>query len=101
MSYDQVAGIKPCVQQLCFDNCNYQETQAIWDTAVCTGADGGVGDGGTRPPTGAGCHCAAGGGGPASGGSSAGAGLTGLLLASAAATTRSRRRRKPARRASS
>ena len=42
MSYDQVAGIKPCVQQLCLDTCNYEEMQAIWDTAVCTGADGGA-----------------------------------------------------------
>ena len=37
MSYDQVAGIKPCVQQLCLDTCNYEEMQAIWDPAVCAG----------------------------------------------------------------
>ena len=49
MSYDQVAGIKPCVQQLCLDTCNYEEMQAIWDTAVCAGADGGASDGGTGP----------------------------------------------------
>ena len=96
MSYDQVAGIKPCVHQLCLDTCNYEEMQAIWDTAVCTGADGGGSDGGTGPTPSSGCHCAAGDGGP-----SGGAGLTGfVLLVAAAAATRRRRRRDPARRAS-
>ncbi len=96
MSYDQVAGIKPCVQQLCFDTCNYEEMQAIWDTAVCTAADGGPADGGTRPPASSGCHCAVDSGGPASGGLSTGAGLAGLLVVAAAVTCR-RRRRDPAR----
>ena len=92
MSYDQVAGIKPCVQQLCLDTCNYEEMQAIWDTAVCTGADGGAGDGGTRPPGELGMSLrAAGGGRPRR--VATGAGLAGLLLAAAAATTRRRRRR--------
>ncbi len=50
MSYDQVAGIKPCVQQLCLDTCNYEEMQAIWDTAVCAAADGAGSDGGPVPP---------------------------------------------------
>ena len=59
MSYDQVAGIKPCVQQLCLDTCNYEEMQAIWDTSVCAGRDGGPSDGGTRPSGSSGCHCAA------------------------------------------
>jgi len=78
MSYDQVAGIKPCVQQLCLDTCNYEEMQAIWDPSVCTGHDGGSSDGGPVHTGGAGCHCAAGGGppGPAS--------LAGLALLAAA-----------------
>jgi len=92
MSYDQVAGIKPCVQQQCLDSCNYQERQAIWDTSVCIGSDGGVGDGGTGPPASSGCHCAAAGGGP-----STGAGVAGLLVLAAAGTARRRRRRDPAR----
>jgi MYXO-CTERM domain-containing protein len=95
MSYDQVAGIKPCVQQLCLDTCNYEEMQAIWDTAVCAAADGGGSDGGIRPTPSSGCHCAAG-----DGGLSAGEGLAGLLLVGAAAATRRRRRREPAGRAS-
>jgi MYXO-CTERM domain-containing protein len=92
MSYDQVAGIKPCVQQLCLDSCNYQEMQAIWDTAVCTGSDGGAADGGSPGSASSGCHCAVGSDRP-----SVGAALAGLLLL---ATTRRRRRQKPARRAS-
>jgi MYXO-CTERM domain-containing protein len=91
MSYDQVAGIKPCVQQVCFDNCNFQETQAIWDTSVCTGVDGGPADAGTRTPASSGCHCAVDSDGPASGGSSVGAGLAGLLLVAAAIRRRRRR----------
>ena len=100
MSYDQVAGIKPCVQQRCLDTCNYEEMQAIWDPAVCTGADGGGTDGGTGPTAGAGCHCDAASGGPVRGGWSIGAGLAGLLAAAAAATRR-RRRRESARPAAS
>jgi MYXO-CTERM domain-containing protein len=96
MSYDQVAGIKPCVRQLCLDSCNYEETQAIWDTSVCAGTDAGVGDGGPRPAASSGCHCAAGGD-----HLSGGAGLTGFVLLVAAATARRRRRRDPARTASS
>jgi hypothetical protein len=76
MSYDQVAGIKPCVQQICLDTCDYEEMQAIWDPSVCTaGPDGGASDGGTRgPAVSSGCHCAA-----AGGGESSGAGLAGIL----------------------
>jgi hypothetical protein len=96
MSYDQVAGIKPCVQQLCLDSCNYEEMQAIWDPAVCTGTDGGGSDGGTGPTASSGCHCAVASGGAASGRLSTGAGLAGLLLTVAAAIRR-RRRRPPAR----
>ena len=96
MSYDQVAGIKPCVQQVCFDNCNFQEAQAIWDTSVCTGVDGGPADGGTRAPASSGCHCAT-----ASAGPTPGAGLAGLLLVAGAAATCRRRRRDPARPAAS
>jgi hypothetical protein len=91
MSYDQVNGIKPCVQQLCLDTCNYEEMQAIWDTSVCTGRDGGSSDGGTGHTGGAGCHCAAGGGWPGS------ASLAGLALL-AAALTISRRRGQRSRR---
>ncbi len=97
MSYDQVAGIKPCVQQLCLDTCNYEEMQAIWDPGVCAGADGGMGDGGTGPTSSSGCHCAAAG----DGGLSGAAGLTGFALLVAAATTRRRRRRGAARPAAS
>ena len=91
MSYDQVAGIKSCVQQLCLDTCNYEEMQAIWDTAVCTGPDGGAGDAGIGPTGSSGCHCAAAGDAP-----SFAAVLAGLSLAAAGA--RRRRRRDPARR---
>ena len=59
MSYDQVAGIKPCVQQTAPNTCNYEEMQAIWDTAVCTGPDGGTVRRGPPPPASSGCHCAA------------------------------------------
>lgn len=80
MSYDDVSGIKPCVQQSCFDNCNYQEMQAIWPPQVCTA---GQADGGTPgPPAGSGCHCAASGSGPP--------GLVGLLLAWVAIACRRR-----------
>ena len=93
MSYDEVSGIKPCVQQTCADTCNYEEMQAIWDPHVCTGSDGGAGDGGTpSPPASSGCHCAAGGP-PAPG-------PPGLLLAAAALCSRLRRRQ-PRRRGSS
>jgi hypothetical protein len=97
MTYDQVAGMKPCVQQLCLDTCNYEEMQGVWALSTCTPADGGVGDGGTPgPPPSSGCHCAAG------GGPGAGAlGLTGLLLAGAAMSRRrpgrARMRRRPSR----
>jgi hypothetical protein len=91
MRYDQVAGIRPCVQQLCLATCNYEESQAIWDPSVCGGTDGGAGDGGTPgPPASSGCHCAA-------GGSELGPGVGAALLA-AAAFSRARRRRSRARR---
>ena len=38
MTYDQVKGMKPCVQQVCLDTCNFEEMQAIWTSAVCSGA---------------------------------------------------------------
>jgi hypothetical protein len=91
MSYDQVARIKPCVQQLCLDTCNYEEMQAIWDPSVCTaGVDGGARDAGTKGPAGSsGCHCAA-----AGGEQSAGEGLTllftGMFFAGAAIFRRRR-----------
>ena len=102
MSYDQVAGIKPCVQQLCLDSCNYQEMQAIWDPSVCVAHDGGIndggaGDGGISPGGSSGCHCVVAGDGRASG-SALGAGIAGFLLV---AVTRRRRRREPARPAAS
>jgi MYXO-CTERM domain-containing protein len=92
MRYDQVAGIKPCVQQVCLATCKFEETQAIWDLSVCGGPDGGPGDAGlSGPPQSSGCHCAAGGpsGGP-------GGGLGASLLAAAAfwRAGRGRRRRK-------
>ncbi len=97
MSYDQVAGIKPCAQQVCLDSCNFQETQAIWNTSVCTGVDGGPADGGTPAPASSGCLCAVDGSGP-----SVGTGLAGLLLVAGAAAIRRRRRRgDPARPAAS
>ncbi len=96
MSYDQVAGIKACVQQQCLDSCQYQEMQGIWDPAVCTGRDGGVADGGGGPAGSSGCHCAA-----AGGGTSGAAGMAGLSLAAAAAALGRRRRRAPGRRAAS
>jgi hypothetical protein len=93
MSYDDVSGIKPCVQQICLDTCNYEEMQAIWPPQVCAA---GAADGGTPgPPGGSGCHCAAGG--------EAGSGLAGLLVAAsfaAGAVGRRRRRRSPAGRPS-
>jgi MYXO-CTERM domain-containing protein len=96
MSYDQVVGIKPCVQQLCLDTCNYEEMQALWNTSVCAARDGGLGDGGPGPTGTSGCHCGAAGGAPPVSG-----GLAGMSLAVAVAITRRRRRRDPRRRASS
>jgi hypothetical protein len=90
MRYDQVAGIRPCVQQLCLASCISVEKQAVWDLSVC-GADGGAADAGTPgPPASSGCHCAA-------GGSGLGPGVGAALLA-AAAFSRARRRRCRARR---
>jgi hypothetical protein len=96
MSYDQVAGIEPCVQQLCLDTCNYEEMQAIWNSSVCTRPDAGMGDGGATPTGSSGCHCAVGGSRPP-----VGAGLAGLSLLAVAAIARRRRPQDPARRASS
>ena len=93
MSYDQVSGMKSCVQQLCLDSCNYQEMQAIWDRSVCAGTDAGLGDGGTGPTGSSGCHCAA-----AAGAPSVAGGLAGALLAAAVVAGRRRRRRDPSRR---
>jgi hypothetical protein len=61
MRYDQVAGIRSCVQQICRDTCNYEEMQAIWDPGVCAAGDAGTRDAGPPgPPASSGCHCAAG-----------------------------------------
>jgi hypothetical protein len=90
MTYDQVSGIKACVQQICLETCNYEEMQAIWGPSVCTGA-GGAGDAGTPgPPGSSGCHCASGG----AGGQDlhGGFGFAGLALA-AAVLARARTRR--------
>ncbi|HEY6477719.1 MAG TPA: sialidase family protein [Polyangia bacterium] len=85
MSYDQVAGTRPCVQQVCFASCISVENQAVWDPSVCGGADGGAGDAGTPgPPASSGCHCAAGGRGPGP--------WLGASLLAAAAFSRARRR---------
>lgn len=66
MSYIQVRGIQSCAQQACVNACNYEEMQAVWDPAVCTGAlldAGTLADGGAvAPPAGAGCRCGAAGG---------------------------------------
>ena len=96
MSYDQVAGIKSCVQQLCLDTCiNSVERQGIWDPRVCSGTGTGGGDAGTTGPVGSsGCHCAAGGAGGSSG---VGWAAAGGLLCAGAAISRRRRRGKPAR----
>ena len=94
MRYDQVAGIRPCVQQTCLATCKYEEMQAIWDLSVCGGPDGGTSDaGGPGPPQSSGCHCGVGGG----SGWRPGTGL-GFSLLAAAALSRLRRRRRPARR---
>jgi hypothetical protein len=86
MRYDQVAGIRSCVQQICRDTCNYEEQQAIWDPGVCAAGDAGAPDAGPPgPPASSGCHCAA-------GGPEAGPGACAALLA-VAASSRSRRRR--------
>jgi hypothetical protein len=58
MSYDQVQGMKPCVQQICLETCNFEEMQAIWPPAVCgSGGAGGAATGGTAGGSGSGCHC--------------------------------------------
>jgi hypothetical protein len=58
MSYDQVNGIKPCVQQTCLETCNFEEMQAIWPPAVCgAGGSGGTATGGSGGGSGSGCHC--------------------------------------------
>jgi MYXO-CTERM domain-containing protein len=57
MSYDQVKGIKPCVQQTCLDTCNFEEMQAVWTPAVCGGAATTGGGGGGGAGSGSGCHC--------------------------------------------
>ncbi|HEX3904682.1 MAG TPA: hypothetical protein VH853_17730 [Polyangia bacterium] len=99
MSYDQVAGIKPCVQQLCLDSCNFVESQAVWDPRVCTGAGGAGGAAGMTGTAGSsGCHCAAGG---AEGASGVGWVALAGLLGAGSAISRRRRRRDPAGRLTS
>jgi hypothetical protein len=91
MRYDQVAGIRPCVQQLCLPTCNYEEMQAIWDPSVCGGADGGAADaGGPGPPQSSGCRCGL-------GGSGLGTGFGASLLVAVASSCARRRRRHPGR----
>jgi hypothetical protein len=93
MSYDQVGGIRPCVQQLCLETCNYEEMQAIWDPSVCGAGDGGARDAGPPgPPPSSGCHCAAG---PAPGDAGLGASLGGCLAVGAALSRARRRRARP------
>ncbi|HEY4395848.1 MAG TPA: hypothetical protein VGP64_17395 [Polyangia bacterium] len=94
MRYDQVAGIEPCVQQVCLATCNYEEMQAIWDLSVCGGPDGGAPDAGRPgPPQSSGCHCGVGGRG---GSLATGLGVW-VLLAGAAFSRAGRRRRRPQR----
>jgi hypothetical protein len=89
MRYDQVAGIRPCVKQICFDSCNLVEYQAVWGPSVCGGADGGSGGaGGPGPPQSSGCHCGV-------AGSGLGTGVGASLLAAAALSRARRRRRLP------
>jgi hypothetical protein len=76
--YDQVGGIKSCVQQICRDTCNYEEMQAIWDPSVCAAGDAGARDAGPPGPSASsGCHCA-------TGGAGFGPGLGASLLAAVA-----------------
>ncbi len=59
MSYDQVAGIKPCVQQLCLDTCNYRgDAGDLGYGASARAPMVAASDGGTRPAPSSGCHCA-------------------------------------------
>jgi hypothetical protein len=89
MRYDQVTGIRPCVQQICLASCKYEEMQAIWDLSVCGGPDGGAGDaGGPGPPQSSGCHCGIDGSGLGLGTGFAAS----LLVAAAIPRARSRRR---------
>ncbi len=95
MTYDQVKGMKACVQQICLDSCKFVNSQGVWDLSVCSGASGG-GDAAGGGVTG---------GGGATGGGSSGCGcgldptrpggtLAGVLLCAAAAVWRRRRRPK-------
>lgn len=92
MRYDQVAGIRPCVQQLCLATCNYEEMQAIWDPSACGGLDGGAADAGRPgPPQSSGCHCGLG---ESEGGGGLAAGLGASVLAAAGLSGGRRRRRR-------
>jgi hypothetical protein len=96
--YDQVAGIRSCVQQLCLDTCNYVATQqSIWDPSVCGTTDAGARDAGRPgPPGSSGCHCAAGGPGGVGGLGGLGSSAWLLLLSVPFLRTRRGRRARPA-----
>ena len=105
-TYDQVRGVKACVQASCASTCSFEVSAAVWTSDVCSGAlvDGGVMPAGPSlqpcptdgssdtppPPAGSGCHCAA--AGPERRGDSFGPGLAPLALL---AGLRWRRRRRP------
>jgi MYXO-CTERM domain-containing protein len=61
LTYDKVMGIKPCVQSICRDICDYQAGLTLWPPEVCQ-------EGGVPPPAPAkgGCGCRAAGDGAAS-----------------------------------
>jgi len=87
LTYDQVKGIKPCVQQICLDTCNFEEMQAIWMPAVCGGAAATGAGGGGGAGSGSGCHCGIGPTQPLGG-----SGVAVMCLAALARRRRSRRR---------
>ena len=83
MTYDQVKGMKACVQQSCLDSCKFVNGQGVWDLAVCTGAAGGSGGSPGGAPSGCGCGVDP----------TRGARLLSCILCAAALLARRRRRR--------
>lgn len=55
MTYDQVKGIKACVQQSCEDSCKFVNAQAVWDLSVCGAGAGGSGGSTGNATSGCGC----------------------------------------------